>query len=42
MVSGSDSPLLTDEYWTPWMGITAPPRRAMAAMKDDDVRVLGS
>ena len=43
MVSGSDSPLDTEEYCTPWVtGITPPPRRSMAAMKDEEVRVLGS
>ena len=41
MVSGRVSPLLTELNWTPWvMGITLPPRRSMAPIKEALVRVL--
>ena len=43
MLSISDSPLETDEYWIPSvMGMTLPLKRAMAEMKEELVRVLGS
>jgi hypothetical protein len=43
MVSGSVSPLLTELNWTPWvMGMTLPPSRSIAEMKEELVRVLGS
>ena len=42
MVSGRLSPLETDEYFTSLIGMTEPPKRSIAAVKDDEVRVDGS
>ena len=40
--SASVSPLATEEVETCVMGTTVPPRRCMAAMKEQEVRVEGS
>ena len=42
MVSGRLSPFDTEEYFTSEIGMTEPPSRSIAAVKDEDVRVDGS